>query len=106
MQLPNQAHPILKSQDLLLIKRNLMLSDCGIVDGIKCTAEFAGLVIGPCDPLGFPEDLPLCIPAFAGFLSSCKDCVTGAAKTTICAAVSAASSIGIPIPGALQSFCS
>ena len=92
-------------QDYLTFNRS-MTQSCGFGEGIKCGAEFTGLLIGPCDPLGLPEDLPLCIPAFAAFVSSCEDCISDAAKSTICAAVHAASGIGIPIPGALSSFCS
>jgi len=79
---------------------------CSDVEGIKCGAEFAGLVIGPCDPAGFPEDLVLCIPAFAGFFSDCEDCLTGAMESAICAAVEGAEHIGIPVPSVLTNFCS
>ena len=106
MKIPNQGAPVLQMQDYMTFNRAVTQQGCGIGEGIKCGAEFAGLVVGPCDPLGFPEDLPLCIPAFAAFVGSCEDCISGAAKTTICGAVSAASKIGIPIPSALKNFCS
>jgi hypothetical protein len=105
MKLPVQACPVPQQQDVATYNRYVKQNGCGVMEGIKCGAEFAGLVVGPCDPLGFPEDLVLCIPAFAAFVGSCEDCIGGAAKTAICGAVSAAEKIGIPIPGALKSLC-
>ena len=104
MKLPNQSRAIFKSHHAAGLRREVGLN-CGIIDGLKCGGKLAALVIGPCDPLGFPEDLPLCIPAASAFVASCEDCIEGAAKTTVCAAVSAAGKIGIPIPSVLKSFC-
>lgn len=104
MKLPNQSHAIMKARDFPLLRRRVQPS-CSVFEGLKCAGKFGLLIAGPCDPLGLPEDLPICIPAFASYVSSCEDCIEGAAKTAICAAVSGAEKIGIPVPGVLKSFC-
>ena len=112
MLVPCQAYPI--ARDRLLRARRLDArrqpggigpQSCSIGTALKCAAEGAALIIGPCDPLGLPEDLPVCIPAAAGYVSDCKDCLEGAAKTVICEAVSLAEKLGIPVPSVLKSLC-
>lgn len=81
-------------------------SGCGVIQGMKCAGEGAALVAGPCDPLGMPEDLPVCLPAAAAYLGSCQDCVKAAVKKPICAAAKLASQHGINVPSVIRNFCS
>ena len=105
MRLPKQASPVVRGVSTTRMKAAIDAQSCSVFDYAKCTAAFAILVAGPCDPVGFPEDLPVCIPAFAGFVDKCEDCIKGAAKSAICGAVSLAEKAGISIPSVLQSLC-
>ena len=105
MNLPKQYRPAFRHSMIGSVAR-VTPQGCGFIDGIRCAAEGAILLAGPCDPLGFPEDLPICIPAAATYVSSCADCLKSAVKTPICAAVSLAEKAGIPVPPVLTSLCS
>ena len=105
MRLPKQASPIIRGVSTTRMKDAIRAQTCSLGERLKCGFTFAGIVTGPCDPAGFPEDLPLCIPALAGFVIGCEDCIKDGAKATICEAVSLAEKARIPIPSKLRAFC-
>ncbi len=83
----------------------ILPQDCGLIKGAQCAASGAALAAGPCNPLGFPESLPVCLPAAASYASNCQDCLSSAAQTVFCSAVSAAESAGLSVPSVLKSLC-
>lgn len=107
MRLPLQARPILRHASGSVTRtRHIQPLHCSVIDSIKCGVSGAALVAGPCDPVGFPEDLPACVAAAVGYFDKCHDCLAHAAKKAICFAVQEAGKAHIPIPPQLQALCS
>lgn len=106
MRVPIQSPPVGRTVAVTRLRgSSVAAADCGWVQGIKCGAEAAGIVIGPCDPVGWPEDLPLCLAALVPFVADCIDCL-GPVGSILCEAVNAAKQAGIPVPASLQAACS
>ncbi|MEM7584868.1 MAG: hypothetical protein AAF560_15860 [Acidobacteriota bacterium] len=78
---------------------------CDLVSGAECAASGAALLAGPCNPLGFPETLPACLPAAAAYVGTCKDCLVAGGKAAICGAMSLAETAGVHVPAVLKSVC-
>lgn len=78
---------------------------CSIGEGIKCGGSGLALLAGPCNPAGFPETLPICLPAAASYVGNCKDCLAAGGKTSICGAVALAETAGISVPSVLKALC-
>lgn len=100
MKLPVQSMPIIRSVSSTGVRAEVTSSSC-----VGCYLKGAALIAGPCDPLGLPEDLPICIPAAAAYVASCADCLGGTVKSAVCGAVHLAEKAGIPIPSSLKAVC-
>lgn len=106
MRLPNQAQPVPRLVSGAAVSlRGIRTSHCSLGDKIKCGAEGAALIVGPCDPAGMPEDLPICLPAAATYLGTCGKCLGDTVKDVICKAVHLAEQAHIPIPAPLKALC-
>lgn len=106
MRVPIQSPPV--SRVFTAARRprtGVAPADCGVIQGIECASEAGGIVAGPCDPLGWPEDLPACFAALVPFVGTCKDCL-GPVGDMICEAVNAAAHAGIPVPAPIKAVCS
>lgn len=103
--IPHQSAPVARALRTARYRPFVTASGCSITQGLKCAGEGAALVVGPCDPLGMPEDLPVCLPAAAAYLETCEDCVKSAVKTPICKIAAYAEQHGVNVPSIIKDFC-